>query len=176
MNDVANHIRPRLALIAAVAKNGCIGINNTLPWHLPDDLKHFKAITLGKAIIMGRSTFDSLGRPLPQRCNIVITRNRDFQAPEDVRIVHSLEEAVTVANAVARENNQDEILVIGGAQIYAEALPLAQRLYLTEVEASVSGDAFFPDWEREEWREISSETRQREGDGVIYRFVVYERG
>jgi dihydrofolate reductase len=109
---------PRLALIVAVAENGCIGINNKLPWYLPEDLKYFKAVTSGKPVIMGRTTFDSLGRPLPNRTNIVITRNPDFTAPEGVRIVHSLNDAIAVAESVAFINGNDEIIIMGGSQIY----------------------------------------------------------
>lgn len=167
--------KPRLSLIAAVAENGCIGVDNKLPWYLPDDLKYFKAVTSGKPVIMGRSTFDSLGRPLPNRTNIVITRNTDYAAPEGVRIVHSLEEAVTVAEAVAHIAGDEEIVVIGGAQIYAQALPRADRLYLTEVGKSVSGDAFFPDWDKSAWQEIGRQPHHYEPAGLDYSFVVYER-
>jgi dihydrofolate reductase len=166
---------PRLALIAAVAKNGCIGLNNQLPWHLPEDLKHFKAITLGKAIIMGRNTFVSLGRPLPGRTNIVITRNPDFAAPEGVRITHSLKEAMAIARDVAQRHGQDEIVIIGGAQIYAESLPLVTRMYLTEVSAQVEGDAFFPTWNKAEWRQTVNEAHRAESTGLDYCFAVYER-
>jgi dihydrofolate reductase len=138
---------PRLALIVAVAENGCIGINNKLPWYLPEDLKYFKAVTSGKPVIMGRTTFDSLGRPLPNRTNIVITRNPDFTAPEGVRIVHSLNDAIAVAESVAFINGNDEIIIMGGSQIYTEALPRIDRMYVTEVKKTVAGDAFFPAWE-----------------------------
>lgn len=166
---------PRLALIAAVAENGCIGVDNKLPWYLPEDLKYFKAVTSGKAIIMGRSTFDSLGRPLPNRTNIVITRNTGFTAPEGVRVVHSLDEAITVAEAVAHIAGDEEIVVIGGAQIYALALPRADRLYLTEVQKTVEGDAFFPDWDRRGWQELARERHHYEPAALDYSFVVYER-
>lgn len=166
---------PRLALIAAVAENGCIGVDNKLPWYLPEDLKYFKAVTSGKAIIMGRSTFDSLGRPLPNRTNIVITRSPGFTAPEGVRVVHSLDEAITVAEAVAHIADDEEIVVIGGAQIYALALPRADRLYLTEVQKTVEGDAFFPDWDRSGWQETARERHHYEPAALDYSFVVYER-
>ncbi|MGH8492933.1 MAG: dihydrofolate reductase [Moraxellaceae bacterium] len=166
--------RPRLALIAAVAENGCIGIDNKLPWYLPEDLKYFKAVTSGKPIIMGRTTFDSLGRALPNRTNIVITRNAGFTAPEGVRVVHSLEEAIMLAESVAHINGNDEVVVIGGAQIYAQALPRADRLYLTEVKKSVAGDAFFPAWEKSDWKEIGRQEHHYEPAGLDYSFVVYE--
>lgn len=165
----------QLSLIAAVAENGCIGKQNKLPWYLPEDLKYFKAITSGKAIIMGRNTFDSLGRPLPNRTNIVITRNPGFQAPEGVRVVHSLEEAIHVAEAVAHIQGQDEILVIGGAQIYQEALSRASRLYLTEVNKSVDGDAYFPAWDKSAWKEVARDTHHYEPALLDYSFVVYDR-
>ena len=167
--------QPRLALIAAVAANGCIGIDNKLPWYLPEDLKYFKAVTSGKPVIMGRSTYESLGRPLPNRTNIVITRNTDFRAPEGVRVVHSLQEALRVAEAVAHIDGSDEIVVIGGAQIYAQALPLVQRLYLTEVGKDVGGDAFFPAWDRTLWQESARANHRYEPAGLDYSFVVYDR-
>jgi len=167
--------KPRLSLIAAIAENGCIGINNKLPWYLPEDLKYFKAVTSGKPVIMGRSTFESLGRPLPNRTNIVITRNRDFQAAEGVRIVHSLDDALRVAESVAHIAGNEEVVIIGGAQIYAEALPRVQRMYLTEVKKLVEGDAFFPAWNKSEWREIGREAHHYEPAQLDYSFVAYER-
>lgn len=166
---------PVLALIAAVADNGCIGVDNKLPWYLPDDLKYFKAVTSGKPVIMGRSTLDSLGRPLPNRTNIVITRNPAYAAPAGVRVVHSLDEALRVAEAVAHIAGNDEVIIMGGAQIYAEALPRVQRMYLTEVRKSVAGDAFFPAWNRAEWREVARQDHHYEPAQVDYSFVVYER-
>ncbi|MDP2226737.1 MAG: dihydrofolate reductase [Moraxellaceae bacterium] len=167
--------KPRLALIAAVAENGCIGIDNKLPWYLPEDLKYFKSVTSGKAVIMGRTTFDSLGRPLPNRTNIVITRNPSYTAPEGVRIVHSLDEALVLAESVAFIDGSDEVVIIGGAQIYAEALPKVDRLYLTEVKKSVPGDAFFPAWNRAEWKEVARAEHHYEPSLLDYAFVVYER-
>lgn len=175
MSDLNEEKKTRLALIAAVAENGCIGIGNKLPWYLPEDLKYFKAITSGKPVIMGRSTFDSLGRPLPNRTNIVITRNPDYAAAEGVRIVHSLDEAIKVAEAVAHIAGNEEIVVIGGAQIYAEALSRIDRMYLTEVKKSVPGDAFFPKWETSQWQQISRDAQHYEPAGLDYCFVIYER-
>jgi dihydrofolate reductase len=166
---------PRLALIAAVAENGCIGINNKLPWYLPDDLKYFKAVTSGKPVIMGRTTFDSLGRPLPNRTNIVITRNAAFTAPEGVRVVHSLKAAIALAESVAFINGNDEIIIMGGGQIYAEALPHVDRLYLTEVKKNVAGDAFFPVWDRTQWQETGRQDHHYEPAQTDYSFVVYDR-
>ncbi|MFT4173402.1 MAG: dihydrofolate reductase [Rhodocyclaceae bacterium] len=129
--------RPRIALIAAVARNGVIGRDNTLPWRLSDDLKRFKALTLGHPIIMGRKTWDSLGRPLPGRHNIVVSRQAGLQL-DGATVVHSLDEALHCAGDAA------QVFVIGGAQLYGVALPLADALHLTEVHADVVGDAHFP--------------------------------
>lgn len=155
-----------LSLIAALARNHTVGIANRLPWHLSDDLKYFKATTSGHPIIMGRKTYDSIGRPLPGRHNIVVTRDRNWKA-DGVTVVHSIAEAVTAAGEV------DEVFLIGGASLYAEALPLADRLYLTEIDADFDGDAFFPDWPRAQFRELRRDTRQ--GEDFAYSFVVYEK-
>ncbi|AKZ64762.1 diacylglycerol kinase [Herbaspirillum hiltneri N3] len=157
-------------IVATDSQNG-IGINNTLPWHLPEDLAHFKRTTSGHPIIMGRKTFDSIGRPLPNRRNIVITRNRDW-SHAGVETVSSLQEAaVLVAGADA--------FIIGGAQIYAESLPLATRLIVTEIAQAFDCDAFFPAIDSKVWRETARETRHAESQGVAqgfdYAFVTYER-
>lgn len=165
---------PRLALIAAVAENGCIGIDNKLPWHLPADLQYFKRLTSGGVVIMGRKTYESIGRPLPNRTNIVISRNPDFSAP-GVRTVATLDEAIALGESIALINGNEDLFVIGGAQIYALALPRAQRLYLTEVGKTVTGDAFFPSIDRTDWREVAGESHVNEPDGLRYRFAVYER-
>ena len=141
----------KLSLIAAVAENGVIGRNNNLPWHLSEDLKYFKRTTMGKPIAMGRLTWESIGRPLPGRTNIVISRDPDLEIA-GVKTVSSLPAAIDLAAAISEIDGCDELVVIGGGQIYAEALPLAQRMYLTEVHADVTGDAWFPEWERNEWR------------------------
>ena len=164
-----------LALIAAVAANGVIGRGNALPWHLPGDLAYFKRATMGKPIIMGRLTYDSIGRPLPGRTNIVISRSADF-APPGVRAVASLDEALALAADVALIDGSSEAVVIGGAQIYAAALPRVQRLYLTEVHAEVEGDVYFPDIDWTHWRELSRERHSAEPPNPFdYSFVVYER-
>lgn len=165
----------RLSLIVAMANNRCIGINNKLPWRLPADLQYFKRVTQGKAIVMGRSTYDSLGRPLPNRTNIVMTRQPDWRAPEGVRVVHSLEAAIALAEAVAVCNFQDEAVIIGGAEIYRLALPLVSRLYVTEVDTLVAGDAFFPEWTRSDWQEMARECFVDEATQLNYCFVVYDR-
>ncbi|MFZ5757021.1 MAG: dihydrofolate reductase [Pseudomonadota bacterium] len=164
-----------VSLIAAVADNGVIGRDNKLPWHLPGDLKYFKATTLGKPVIMGRKTWESLGRPLPGRTNIVITRQSGY-APAGAKVTASLDEALALAAQVALIDGVDECVVIGGAEIYAQALPRCDRLYLTEVRAQVAGDAFFPAFDRRDWRETKREDFRAEGPNPYdYGFVVYER-
>ncbi|MBP6707505.1 dihydrofolate reductase [Achromobacter sp. Marseille-Q0513] len=158
---------PSLTLIVAYSDNRAIGRDNALPWRLPGDLAHFKRSTLGHPIIMGRKTWDSLGRPLPGRANIVVSRNPDF-APEGAIVVASLEAAAQACGDVA------EAFVIGGAQIYAQALPLARRVLATEVHAQVEGDAFFPLLPAFQWKESARE-RQPAENGYEYDFVTYER-
>lgn len=134
-----------ISLIAAVARNRVIGAGNRLIWHISEDLRHFKTITSGHPVIMGRKTFESLGRPLPNRTNVVISRQTDYRA-EGCIVVDSLVNALLLFPAA------EEVFIIGGAQIYAQALPLADRFYLTEVDADFSGDTYFPEWDRSEWR------------------------
>ena len=162
----------KLAVIAAVADNGVIGRDNQLPWHLPEDLKYFKRTTLGKPLIMGRKTFDSIGRPLPGRTNIVVTRQSGWHVDGTVTAA-SL--AAALATAGARPGPQ-EVVLIGGAQLYAEGLPRAQRLYLTRVHATVEGDAFFPSVERSQWREIWREDHAADQfHSHPYSFIVLDR-
>lgn len=134
-----------ISLIVAVARNRVIGEDNRMIWHISEDLKHFKAITSGHPVIMGRKTFESLGRPLPHRTNVVISRQTDYRA-EGCTVVNSLIAALLLFPAT------EEVFIIGGAQIYAQALPLADRFYLTEVDADYSGDTYFPEWDRSGWR------------------------
>ncbi len=158
---------PRIALIAAVARNGAIGKDNALLWHLPEDLKFFKRTTLGCPVIMGRKTYDSIGRPLPGRRNIVITRQADWSA-SGVDTASSLTEALSlVADA-------PKVFIIGGAQIYEQALPLVQDIVLTEVDADYDADAFFPAWDRSAFEETSRECHQTD-TGLAYAFVTYQR-
>jgi len=162
-------VPPRLTLIAAVARNGVIGKDNALPWHLPKDLKHFKQLTTDHAVIMGRKTWESLParfRPLPNRLNIVVTRNASYAAP-GATVVTSLEAAIDASKTRIP-------FVIGGAELYAYALPLAQRLEFTEIDADFEGDAWFPNWDRRKWRETARETHRGEA-GWNYAFVTYER-
>lgn len=164
----------KLSMIVAVAENGVIGRNNALPWYLPNDLKYFKQTTMGKPVIMGRKTYESIGKPLPGRTNIVITRQADYQ-PEGVKVVNSVEAARELAESVCLIDGQDEAMIMGGAEIYALALPHTDRLYLTEVHADVEGDAFFPEYDKSLWQEVAREDFAAEGPNPYnYSFVVYE--
>ncbi len=164
-----------LALIVAVADNGVIGRDNGLPWHLPEDLRYFRRVTMGKPIVMGRKTFESIGRALPGRTNIVISRDRQF-APAGALLAASLDEALVLAGQLADEQGVGEAVVIGGAQIYALALPRADRLYFTRVHASVEGDTVLPPIDWEQWAETSCERHAASGDNPYeFSFVVYDR-
>lgn len=164
-----------IALVCALAENRVIGSNNQLPWRLPRDLAYFKSLTMGRPVIMGRKTFDSIGRPLLGRSNIVVTRQQDWQV-EGVTAVNTLTEAIDHAAEIARETDVQEIMLIGGASLYEQALPLAHRLYLTEVHATVPGDAFFPAFSPKEWLEIRrEEVPADEKNQFPCAFVVYER-
>ena len=158
-----------VSIIAAMDRNRLIGNENQLPWHLPADLAHFKRITMGKPIIMGRRTYESIGRPLPGRTNIVLTRSADFQA-EGVTVVRSLQQALEAAAGA------EEAMIIGGGSIYELALPLADRLYLTHIEHGYEGDAWFPELDPLQWRVIASETHAADPKNPWdCRFVTYER-
>ena len=143
-------------MIAAIAKNRVIGLNNKMPWHISGDLKYFKAQTMGKPMIMGRNTFESMGK-LPGRTSIVISRNVNYVAGEGVIVVTSLDEAITFATEIATRDGQDEVMIVGGAQIYKLAFPHADRLYLTEVDIEPKGDAYFPEFDRTTWIETTRE-------------------
>lgn len=164
--------KPRIALIAAMAANRVIGDGNKMPWHLPADLRHFKKATLGKPVIMGRKTFESIGsKPLPMRVNIVVTRDPNFRA-SGVVIAHDLQQALQLAEPHAAE----EIMIMGGASIYEQALPIADRLYLTFIQLNVPGDAHFPDLRQYRWQELSSESHTPDPENPYnYSFVIYER-
>ncbi|CCK74319.1 Dihydrofolate reductase [Oleispira antarctica RB-8] len=170
----------KCALIVAMAENQTIGINNTLPWHLPNDLKYFKQVTMAKPIIMGRKTYESIGRPLPGRTNIVITRQSDYQA-EGIVIVNSLPQALAKAEEISLVAGHEEVMVIGGAEIYQQALLQADRLYITHVHAEIEGDAFFPTVEWNDWQEVKREDYSADPEGgekrnpFDYSFVVYDR-
>ena len=168
-----NTTRP-LCLIAALADNRVIGRNNQLPWHLPADLKHFKAMTLGKPIIMGRKTWDSLGRPLPGRLNLVVSRQAGLQL-EGAEVFASLEAAIARAEEWASAEDADELMLIGGAQLYGQGLALAQRLYLTRVALSPEGDAWFPEFDQAAWHLASSIEHEGSGDTPAYSFEVWDK-
>lgn len=158
-----------VAILVAMAKNGTIGVDNTLPWRCPEDLKRFKALTMGHAMIMGRKTFDSIGRALPGRTTIVVTRNADLRI-EGCLIAHSLQQALTMCEKDA------QVFIVGGAQIYAQSLDLADTLYITEIQQDVAGDAHFPEFDTTAWRETSREMRtQHAPQPLDYHFVTYQR-
>jgi dihydrofolate reductase len=162
-------MKPRVSLIVAMARNRVIGINNTLPWHLPADLKHFKALTMGHHIVMGRKTYESIGKPLPGRTSVVVTRNADY-AQLGVIVVNSLEAAIAACG------NDEEIFVIGGAELYRQAIVLADRIYLTEIDADISGDAYFTELDRNLWLETERIGHAPDEKNLHpYQFVVYDR-
>jgi dihydrofolate reductase len=161
---------PRIALIAAVARNGVIGVDNRLPWRLPDDMRRFRALTLGHSVIMGRRTWQSIGRPLPGRQNIVVTHG-EWNVPREVELARSLDAAV------ARVRLPEPAFVIGGEALYREALPRAELLYLTEIQRDFDGDARFPGFDRTLWREVSRTEHRALDDagGFAYHFAAYEQ-
>ena len=164
-----------ISLIVAVAENGVIGRDGTMPWRLSTDLKRFKSITVGHPVIMGRKTWDSLKKPLLERANIIITRDKSFSR-EGAIVAHSFSEARKLAEEEAVKAETDEIFVIGGGAIFKEALPFADRMYVTEILSSVEGDPFFPLFNPENWRALSSEmVPEGPKDTFPTRFVVYER-
>ena len=165
--------KPQVALIAAVASNGVIGNNNDLPWHLPEDLQYFKDMTLNKPIIMGRRTFDSVGKPLPRRLNIVVSRDTGL-AIEGVIVVATLQEALEQGRNECSRNGQEEIMVVGGQQLYELAMPLADRLYITEIDLAPAGDTFFPLIDKNIWRETSCVFPKQVSD-TRYCFKTYEK-
>jgi dihydrofolate reductase len=163
-----------LSLIAALGENRVIGVDNSMPWHLPGDFKYFKATTLGKPIIMGRKTWDSLGRPLPGRLNIVVSRQADLVL-EGAEVYPSLEAAVVRAEEWAKEQGVDELMLIGGAQLYAQGLAQADRLYLTRVALSPEGDAWFPEFDSGQWKLVSNIENPAVDDKPAYNFEVWEK-
>ena len=160
---------PELELVVAVAANGVIGRNNALPWHLPADLRHFRRLTTGHAMVMGRKTWASIGRPLPERQSIVITRDRDFAAI-GATVVHSLDDALRASTLPG------PVYCIGGAAIFRDALPRARRLHMTELAESFAGDVFLPAYDRTEWQETWRETHPAGTDAPFaFAFVTYDR-
>ncbi len=162
-----------LAIIVACSRNRVIGRDNGLPWHLPEDLKHFKAVTMGKPMIMGRKTFESIGRPLPGRTTLVVTRQPDWGA-EGVVVCRNLDEALEVANKFVPAEDP-EIIVAGGEEIYRQCLPLADRIYLTRVETEVEGDAFFPELDGNDWTVRSREDHVSAKSGLAFSIIQLNR-
>ena len=156
-----------VSLIVAIANNHVIGVNNTLPWHLPEDLKRFRALTMGHHIIMGRKTYESLGRLLPGRTTVIVTRNKDYGV-EGALIANSLAEAITLCK------NDDEVFVIGGAELYKDALKLANKLYVTQIDLEVQGDAFFPAFDTTEWKETLREVHTS-AQGLSFNYINLEK-
>ncbi|MBB4094193.1 dihydrofolate reductase [Brucella pecoris] len=167
--------RPIVSIIVAAAENGVIGRDNDMPWRLSTDLKRFKALTLGKPVIMGRRTWESIGRPLPGRPNIVVTRDNGFQI-EGAGIVGSLDEAIALGRKLAADMGVGEVCIIGGGKIYAQALPLADRIHLTRVLAEIDGDTLFPEIDPQLWCVVSQEdVSAGEKDSHPTRYFVYEK-
>lgn len=158
---------PHLSVIVAMAKNRVIGIDNTLPWRLPEDLKHFKVLTMGHHIVMGRKTYESIGRPLPGRTTVILTRDAAYRMDGCLT-------AGSIDAAIAACGDDPEIFFVGGAELYAQVLPRADRLYLTEIQAEYAGDAHFPEVDPARWREIDREAHVN-AEGLGYHFVTYLR-
>lgn len=164
-----------VAMIAAVGRNGVIGANNGIPWRLPSDFAFFKRTTMGKPLIMGRKTFESIGRPLPGRANIVVTRDENFAAV-GVEVVRSLADALELAQAIAARDGVDEVMIGGGGAIYAEMMPRADRLYITHVDAAPEGETIFPAIDPVVWRTVAEpEVTPDPRDSAAFRVRVYER-
>ncbi len=158
-----------ISLIVAMAKNRTIGVNNTLPWRCPEDLKHFKALTMGHHMIMGRKTFESIGKPLPGRTTVVVTRDRTLK-------IDGCLMANSLPDAIAACANDEQVFIVGGADIYTQSLDYIDNLYITEIQQNVEGDAHFPEFNAEKWQEISREVRHQETPQVLeYHFVTYRR-
>ena len=174
------HNMTTLSLIVATADNNIIGKDNTMPWHLPADLAYFKKVTLGKPIIMGRKTFESIGRALPGRRNIVISRDKNYspqgKGAQNIDIVTSVEEALALVDGSDGSEAVDEIMVIGGGAIYAHCLAKVDRLYVTHIKAAIDGDTHFPNYDDASWQKVSSELRASdEKNAYQLDFCVYER-
>ncbi|MEP3525935.1 MAG: dihydrofolate reductase [Hyphomicrobiales bacterium] len=164
-----------ISLIAAVAGNNVIGADNDMPWRLSTDLKRFKAVTMGKPIIMGRRTFESVGKALPGRLNVVVTRNQSLKL-EGAVLSNSLDDAIIIAKVEAFKTGQDELMITGGGQIYASAMEYADRLYITHVDATPNGDTYFPKIDEEEWKIVFEEEVPRgEKDNAATIYRIYER-
>ena len=173
MNISAN-TKPEVVLVVAVAANGVIGMTGGLPWHLPQDLARVKAITMGKPLIMGRKTYESIGRPLPGRKTIVITRAKT-SFPSEVKVVKSFVCALKYAEAYAVDMGVDEIIAFGGARIYESAIPIAKKIYKTEVNLHPDGDTFFPEYKMDEWREVARSDFAAQNNSFSYSYVQLDR-
>jgi len=166
----------KVSLVVAMARNRVIGRDNALPWRLPEDLRHFRALTLGKPVIMGRRTFESIGRPLPGRTNIVISRQPDPRLPEGVLLASSIPDALVLAREVCMRDGAAECMVIGGAEVYRQCLPFADRIHLTLLEQEVAGDTHFPEFASSEWRETAREAGVSAGDErLCFSFLTFDR-
>ncbi|MCP5244713.1 MAG: dihydrofolate reductase [Burkholderiales bacterium] len=168
-----------LAILVAMAKNRVIGKNNGLPWHLPADLKHFKSLTMGHTIIMGRKTYESIGRPLPGRTNIIVTGQTGFNVTGAI-VVHSLDDALQLDKQSDISGQNCERFIIGGAELYRQTIALSRRMYITEIQRTFDGDTYFPEYNPDEWYEISRERHISEGKTgntplLEYHFVILER-
>jgi dihydrofolate reductase len=158
---------PVLSVIVAMARNRVIGINNALPWRLSEDLKHFKSLTMGHHIVMGRKTYESIGKPLPGRTTVIVTRDANYRM-EGCLTANSIDAAIAACGG------DPEIFFVGGSEMYTQVLPRADRLYLTEIQAEYEGDAWFPAFDKGEWRE-TERNKQVSADGLGYDFVIYQR-
>lgn len=166
----------KLAIIVAAARNGVIGRNNQLPWHLPQDLKYFKAVTFGKPVIMGRKTYESIGRPLPGRLNIVVTRDEKWRAADEVIVVNSIDKALKAAEEAVLQSPSglDEAMIIGGAEVYRSTLDLADKLYVTRINRDYEGDSYFPDIQGGNWV-LDSATPGDASADLPHEFLVYKK-
>ncbi len=155
-----------ISIIVAMGRNNVIGINNSLPWRIPADLKYFKEVTLGKSVIMGQKTFESIGKPLKDRKNIILTFDKSFKG-KDLIVVHSIEEAIK------KTEKEQEIIIAGGASVYKQFLPLADKMYITLIDSDFDGDVFFPNFNKFNWLEI--QRKERKSDGYNYAFLILEK-
>jgi len=165
----------KIAHAVAVARNGTIGADGGLPWRLPEDLKHFKRVTMGNPIVMGRKTYESIGRPLPGRANIVITRNANFTA-EGIHVTPDIESAIAAAKTSGAGTGSDWVMIIGGGEIYRQTMDTVDRLYLTEIAADIAGDTAYPAFDRSLFTEIERQDIPADGDTPAYSFVTLNRG
>lgn len=161
-----------ISLLFAMDRNHGIGYQNDLPWYIPEDLKYFKKVTMGHTIVMGRKTFDSIGKALPGRKNVILTRDQEYVAPENTVVIHSIDELLKLNH----KNQDEEFFVIGGAEIFKQILPWTDKLYITFIDAEYNADTFFPKINWEEWKILSSKPgEQQQEAGVAYTFSVYEK-